>query len=281
MRTRFSTAAAAASASVAALLAAAAGPAAAAGGFAAEYAVYLGGLPALEATFTVAGPAGDAYGVEAAARTRGLLASLAPWENRTRSEGRVAADGRLVPRAHEVVSTWRGEPRSVALGYDAAGAVVSSRAVPAAEADAREPVPDHLKPGTADVLTGVLGLLDAMDDGAGCDRTVPVYDGRRRYDIAVRSAGVRLLAPNRYSLFSGEATVCELRFRTLAGRPVGRERSRFWRSEDGEGNQGWPATAYVAPAGPGGRMVPVRLELETPLGFAVAHLTGVRPAEER
>jgi hypothetical protein len=255
-------------------------PAAAAGGFAADYAVYLGGLPALEATFVVTGP-DEAYGVEAVARTRGLLASVAPWESTTRSAGRVAAGGRLVPQAHEVVSTWRGEPRSVALEYDAAGTVVASRAVPEAEADEREPVPDHLKRGTADVLTGVLALLDAMEDGAGCDRVLPVYDGRRRYDVAVRSAGVRTLAPNSYSAFAGEAAACELRFRTLAGRPAGRERSRFWRSQDVEGNQGWPATAYVAAAGPDGRMVPVRIELETPLGYAVAHLKGVRPAVPR
>jgi len=251
--------------------------AAAAGGFAADYAVYVGGLAALDATFAVSG-SGEGYGVEAVARTRGLLASVAPWESRTRSEGRVAPDGRLVPQAHEVESTWRGEPRSVALAYDADGVVVASRAVPPAEADAREPVPDHLKPGTADVLTGVLALLGAMEDGAGCDGVVPVYDGRRRYDIAVRSAGVRRFEPTRYSAFAGEAAACELRFRTLAGRPEGRERSRFWRSQDGQGNQGWPATAYVAPAGPGGRMVPVRIELETPLGFAVAHLIGLRPA---
>lgn len=240
-----------------------------------RYDVYLGGIHGLDAEFTLRRSA-DRYSFESVSQTHGFWSYLFRWESRSMGEGRIEG-GRLVPAVHRARSVGGGEPRGLDILYDAEGNVASVAIEPKSEETDRVPVPPALIRGAMDATTGLIQALGAMPPGGACGGTIPVYDGRRRFDVRLAPEGTKNLPPNRYSNFAGPASVCRLTFRNVAG---GRtpERTAFWRRVDAEGNAGFPTLVYLAPVAPGGEMMPVRVEVDSPFGWAIVHLKGVQAA---
>lgn len=238
-----------------------------------RYDVYVGGIHGLEAEFTLR-RAGGRYAFESVSQTFGFWSYLFRWESRSMGEGRIEGE-RFVPAVHRARSIGGGEPRGLDILYDAEGNVASVEIEPKSEETDRVPVPPALIRGATDATTGLMQVLAAMPAGGACGGTIPVYDGRRRFDVRLNPAGTTDLAPIRQSSFAGRASVCRLTFRNVAG---GRtpERTMFWRRVDADGNAGFPTTVYLAPVAPGGEMMPVRVEVDTPLGWAIVHLKGVQ-----
>lgn len=234
-----------------------------------SYRVHVGGVAVLDARAEL-GLTGDRYSVQVEAVTDGFLGRMFPWESRSRSVGVIRPDG-TVPLRHTQVSTLRGTPRNVTLEYDANGGV-RTEVTPPPEEDDRDPVPDSLRRGTQDPLSGVVGVLLASLRGEGCQRTVPVFDGRRRYDMQFADEGVRRVDPSRYSVFAGAARQCRVSYTPVAGYNR-KPDSSFWRRDSGP-EQRAPVEVWIAPVTPGGPPLPVRLETETGLGGVVIHLTG-------
>jgi hypothetical protein len=249
-----------------------AAPAAAAEGLKVRYDVYLGGIHGLDAEFTLRRTNGR-YAFESVSRTHGIWSYLFRWESRSMGEGRLEGT-RLVPEMHRARSTGGGEPRGLDITYDADGSVASVVIEPKIEETDRVPIPADLIRGTTDATTGLMQALSLMPPGGTCGGTIPVYDGRRRFDVRLEPAGVKDLAANKYSTFAGPASVCRLLFRSVAG---GRtpERTMFWRAVDKDGNAGFPTTVFLAPVGPGGETMPVRVEVDSPFGWAIVHIRGV------
>jgi hypothetical protein len=223
------------------------------------YDVYASGLKVLAVTAEVKLEEGR-YRIATDARTEGLLGSLFSWRNGSTSEGRITAGG-PVPDRHGSEGEWRGRPRRVAIEYD--GGAVSAEVEPRAEEDEREPVPPELARGTLDPLSAMLAVMT----GATCTATVPVFDGRRRYDLDVRDAGAQAVQPTGYGAFAGTARLCEVRSRMIAGRRIG-ERDRE------PGQERPPGRMLVAPVLDGAPPVPVRVDVEAPFGSFIMHLTG-------
>jgi hypothetical protein len=240
-----------------------------------RYDVYLGGIHGLDAEFTLRRSAGR-YAFESVSQTHGFWSYLFRWESRSMGEGRIE-DGRFVPAVHRARSVGGGEPRGLDLLYDAEGNVSSVAIEPKSEETDRVPVPQALIRGAMDATTGLIQALGTMPPGGACGGTIPVYDGRRRFDVRLAPQGTTDLAPNRYSSFAGPASVCRLTFRNVAG---GRtpERTAFWRRIDAEGNAGFPTLVYLAPVAPGAEMMPVRVEVDSPFGWAIVHIKGVQAA---
>jgi hypothetical protein len=117
-----------------------------------------------------------------------------------------------------------------------------------------------------------------MPRGGACGGTIPVYDGRRRFDVRLKPEGTQDLAPNKLSGYAGPASACRLTFRNVAG---GRtpERTMFWRQVDAAGDAGFPTLVHLAPVSPGGEMMPVRVEVDSPFGWAIVHLKGATGLE--
>ncbi len=238
-----------------------------------RYDVYLGGIHGLDAEFTLRRSAGR-YAFESVSKTHGFWSYLFRWESRSMGEGRIEGD-RLVPALHRARSVGGGEPRGLDILYDADGNVASVEIEPKSEETDRVPVPPDMIRGAMDATTGLIQALGAMPPGGACGGTIPVYDGRRRFDVRLTPEGTTNLAPNTYSSFSGPASVCRLTFRNIAG---GRtpERTMFWRRVDAEGNAGFPTLVFLAPVAPGGEMMPVRVEVDSPFGWAIVHIKGVQ-----
>lgn len=235
------------------------------------YQVHVGGVAVLgvKADLTLTG---DRYNVEVDAATDGFLGRMFPWRSHSQSIGAVRPDG-LAPQRHTQVGTFRGKPRTVKLDYDAAGNVTVEVTPPPTDDD-REPVPDRLRRNTADPLSGVLGMLVAGLRGEGCARTVPVFDGRRRYDMQFGDFGTREVGKSRYSVFSGAARQCRVTYTPVAGYSRTPSGGSFWQRDSGP-EQRPPVDLWIAPLTAGGPPFPVRVETDSAYGGVVAHLTGV------
>ncbi|SMH58517.1 DUF3108 domain-containing protein [Azospirillum agricola] len=250
-------------------------PARAAEPLAATYRLHIGGLAVLDIVATL--EMGDqSYRMEVKAQTEGFLNRLFPWQTVSRSDGAVRG-GRLVPAHHSQSSVFREKPRSVTLEYDGQGNVAAT-VLPTPQEDGREPVPDAERQATYDPLSAFLTVLAASARGEACTRSLPVFDGRRRYDMQFQDVGPRLVGASRYSIFSGTARQCRVSYRPVAGYARTAPGNGFWQ-RNGAAAERPPADLWLAPVVPGQPPLPVRLETDSDLGAVVIHLTGVTPPD--
>ncbi|CAO3436777.1 DUF3108 domain-containing protein [Azospirillum endophyticum] len=242
----------------------------------ATYRVFVGGVTALDIDATLE-VTGDRYRIAVSAVTGGTIGRLFSWRTDSQSEGAVRG-GDLRPASHRQTSRFRGEPRDVTLTYGPQGEV-SASVSPPPESDDREPVPPALQRDTLDPLSAVLDLLFAAGAGKGCDRSLPVFDGRRRYDMVFGEVGRRVVDPSRYSIFSGIAQQCRVTYKPVAGYAKSSSSGRFWQRNNPADRP--PVQLWLAPVAAGFPPLPVRLETESDFGSVVVHLTGVTPPADQ
>ncbi|WP_168220250.1 DUF3108 domain-containing protein [Azospirillum thermophilum] len=258
------------------LILAAAGAPALAAPLNATYRIHVGGVSVLEAQ-AVLTLTDRSYDVEVRAETGGFLGRLFPWQTRSHSTGAVTGEA-LAPVRHTQTSLFRGKPRNVTLTYDGRGTVAAAVEPPPEEED-RPAVPEDLRRATVDPLSGVLSALVATSRGNGCTRTVPVYDGRRRYDMTMRDSGMRTVSASRYSIFAGPARECRVTYTPVAGYSPRPPTTMFWKRDDGRdgamADDRPPVDLWIAPVVAGAPPIPVRVETDSALGAVVIHLVAI------
>jgi hypothetical protein len=211
---------------------------------------------------------GGAYRIVTQVRLTGMAGMLSSGEQLTAAEGRWQA-GQPQPSRYRVEGTWRGTPRQVAIDYPAPGLPVLRRLVPVLE-PGREPVPPELQRGTLDSLSAIAKLARAAAATGRCDVEAATFDGRRRADLSVRTAGTDLL-PARPGLPAMPALRCAFESRLVAGRRADQDVEEARRPQ--------PATAWLARIGPAPAPLPVRVDLPSRwFGTIRIELTGVEPA---
>ncbi|GAA4252097.1 hypothetical protein GCM10022293_25620 [Azospirillum formosense] len=240
-----------------------------------DYRVHVGGVAVLDAraelTLTE-----DRYSVQVDAATDGFLGRLFPWETRSLSVGTVRPDG-VAPIRHTQSGVLRGSPRTVTLEYGPDGRVRTQVSPPPEEED-RDPVPEELTRQSRDPLSGVVDVLLAGLHGAGCQRTVPIYDGRRRYDMIFTDRGMTMVGESRHSVFSGAARQCRVSHKPIAGYER-TPRQPFWQRGGGREERP-PVDLWIAPLEGVGPPLPVRLETDSGFGGVVVHLTAARKTDQ-
>jgi hypothetical protein len=230
-----------------------------------RYAVHVGGLHLFDSTIR-ARIDGDRYELAMDAASRGIADWLTPYSGRVVAAGAIGADG-VRPERFMSQRRFRGEDRAVSIDYADGGP--REAVEPEAARDDRDPVPAGLKPGTIDPLSAGLAAMLAARSGR-CQAVAAVFDGLARYDLLAGDRGAVRLAPGRYGIFAGDALACSVEHRMLAG---------FWRGRRDEGRERdrperRPVSAWLAPIGPRGLPLPVRVEAEGWFGYVVIHLVG-------
>ena len=222
-----------------------------------DYAVHVGGVRALRAHLDLALEPGS-YSIDLNIEPKGIFRALIPWGSVVHADG-VVDGGTLAPRAYRTTDIWRSDSRTVRLSYDPAGPVVTTSEPPGDEEDDTR-VPAALTQGTRDPLSGLLALMARTAGGQPCGGEVAVYDGRRRYDLRLVAAGTEVIAATRNSVFEGTAQRCEVEQAFVAGKP--------WKKRvfDPDAAERVPPAIFVAPVMPGSAPVPVRVEMQSPLG---------------
>ena len=210
-----------------------------------RYKVYIGGFSVADITVGMdLAPAN--YDIAAKVETSGMVGQMFPWWMKAYSSGRIVGAGVMPVKAGQR-NSWKGRERFIDMSFDD-GIARIERIAPKPDGDDRDRVPEALRTG---------------DDT--CSAQVPVFDGRRRYDLIARPDGVEKLRPNGYTPYVGETVNCELRIHKKVG---------FRKTDKSGWNDGdrrarvWMGKAF-ADAPP----VPVRLTLDTPLGALIAHLS--------
>jgi hypothetical protein len=176
------------------LLAASLPPAPTPGGSAGEmrlhYDIYASGIPVLTLDFNLDESAA-AYKVSGTVRAQGALGLISDFTLHTESRGVIAAD-QLLPSVHDNSSRARRKERRAHLDFRHDGSVVAAVNPPEAPGP-KVPTAEEVA-GTVDPLTAILAIGHAVAQTGGCRVKVPVYDGRRRYDLVLADDGVERLA---------------------------------------------------------------------------------------
>jgi len=236
-------------------------PAQAASDIAADYTIYLGGFLFAKGTFH-ARLEGDNYDLNAVLTTAGLPRAFYEATFDLASEGELAAAA-VHPRLYRSTSSeWDHTPKTMRLDYDAEG-MPRITSTPTTKPGELEVMP-YQQLATQDPISAVLVPVAAGTHP--CDRTIPVFDGKRRYDLKLSYAKAASMTPRGLGR-TLDVVACNIRYVAVA--PI--ERRKFTdmlRKNDS-------MTVWLAPFDEGRVYLPVRLLLRTPLGGAVVDLANV------
>ncbi len=208
----------------------------------------------------------ETYAIDVDLELVGLISIFVPWESRVHADGK-RSQSLIEPRNYIARS---GESDDLDYRHmtreNGIWRVVEANP-PAIHSGGW--LGHSLTEGAVDPLSALIALIAAFDIGRDCVDVVPVYDGKRRFDLAARMVGKAVLKPGRLSRFSGSALVCDVEVRRIAGfdseRGAG---SWFWRG-DGRGTE--PLRVWIARLRADLPPLPVKAKVSSRFGTVVAH----------
>ncbi len=220
---------------------------------------------------------GDDYKMRGEGRFTVLQGLLYEWRGITASTGRVTSTG--------------PEPSMYALNYsDSAkaaerlrmtfegGDVTNVSIVPRKRVSSRViPVTKEQLEGVLDPMSGAFLTAQSKNPNGDlnvCNHTLPVFDGRQRYDLVVtpkRSVRVKRTTPKGYA---GPAVICRVKFIPIAGyHPDNPAVQMMAKSNEIE--------VWLVPVRGTNMYVPYRIVLPTPVGYGSAMVTSLQVSGRR
>lgn len=154
------------------------------------------------------------YTTSANGKASGVLSVLVKGEGAIDARG-VIVDGRLVPKSFTSRITDDEGDSELRMSFDEGGVKDLISHAPAVGPD-RVAVTDADRRGVADPLTAM--LIPAGDDplaAANCNRVLPIFDGRRRYDLALSFRRIDKVTIERG--YAGRVLVCGVDLKPIAG----------------------------------------------------------------
>jgi len=196
------------------------------------------------------------YLTSASGKASGVFSVLVNGEGTVTTHGSVA-DQRLVPDTSRASVSDDDGAYEVKMTFE-------KGALPHVS-DHGAPPPKDVVVVTEDLLHDVSDPLSAMlipyaDDAfakANCDRTLRIFDGRRRYNLALSYKRVDTIKMKRG--YAGKALVCNVVLRPIAGYKVGSLLVRYLAGKD-------DLEMWFAPIAGAGVMAPVRALMPTMVG---------------
>ncbi len=225
-----------------------------------HYGVSLIGLPIGSAVVTgQVEPA--SYKVEASAKLTGLASILSSSKGAATATGALAGT-HVAPATYATTSSNSTMTRTVRMAMDAGkveGVDISPPFDPAVQ---RVPVSDADKRNILDPLSAFVMTVPAGTEMVGapaCNRTLPIFDGATRFDIALSYVGQRQVKAKGYE---GPVSVCSARYRPISGHRVDAKAATYMANNKS-------LEVWLAPVA-GTRVVfPFRISVLTMLGTTV------------
>ena len=232
------------------------------------YELWQGGFQAFELEFELA-EAGEAYRLGFAARTRGLIGWLLPYEVRATTLGRRAAS-QPQPRRFDSQSNKDGRKRARWIDYsDNQPPRPGFR--PEKKRKTRESVPEEATRDSIDPSSGFYSVIEALARSDRCTGDVAIFDGRRLYRLRTEDLGTDRVESGSYGLFTGPARLC----RATVQRRLGFDRKKPLLAFLPTQIDIWLAALPGLP-----QAVPVRLAGQSDLGRVIVHLVAVQTNTE-
>ena len=195
----------------------------------------------------------DRYTITTDYATRGVAGVLVDLTTKAEVRGRLSSVA-VHPVSFRRDTRRNGEDRHDKVDYGPDGAVDASSTPPS-------PVSPSAERGTVDNLTAYFLLERQLARTQSCALSVPVFDGRYRYDLYFTDAGRKKLPSVAGQNFSGETIGCHMR-RVNRSAVAGPE-------QDEGATQG---TIWYAKLVPGDAMVPVRMQMKAQIGVVDGYL---------
>jgi hypothetical protein len=226
--------------------------------FDAQYTLSMAGIAIGKLTWQTRLGASD-YTTVASGRVVGFLSLLVSGEGKVSVMGEIK-DGRPQPVSFASMVVREDEKVSVQIGFDGSRVRELRVEEPPLEDD-RVPIADAHKLGVTDPLSAFL-IPGPADPTAreGCERTLAMFDGRRRYDLA--------LAFKRTDVIKGAgdtrraALVCSVKFTPISGHRTSSQLVKFLA-------EGRDIEVWLVPVTGTRILAPVRLSVASLIGNMV------------
>ena len=152
------------------------------------YKIYVGGFHVIDLDVDIGLNRTD-YEFAAKVESVGMIGRMFPWWMKAYSRGEIS-DRTVTPVIAGQWNNWRGKDRFIDLKF-IDGVANIHRISPKPETDDRDRVPIDMRTGVMDLTSAIILLIRNMDAGHPCQAQMPVFDGRRRYDLIAKPDGRR------------------------------------------------------------------------------------------
>ena len=233
------------------------------------YDVYAGGMRALHASLAM-NMTQEEYEVALDARTQGFIGKIFPWKGHYETLGTTDGDS-LSPKEYKSVSIWKKKAKQTRLEYKD-GAFKAKHTLKNGKTTTQTKIKDKLTKDTVDMLTGAVQLLQKTGHENGCNGSVPVFDGKRRFNLVFKDQGKDTIRKTKYSVFHGQAIKCIVEVEPVLGFKE-KDKKRGWMAVQNHTKERKKMpTIWLASLNDNGPVVPVRMEINSSYGGVVAHL---------
>jgi hypothetical protein len=227
----------------------------------AAYVVTLAGLPIGKGTWSI-DVQEDQFGASASGATSGLLRVFAAGQGSSMVRG-IMAGGQPSPSSYasRIVTDKHADDVRIQFSGGAVREYVTDP--PTVPSPDQVPLTEAHRKGVLDPLTATLIRVAGTGDTfvpEACQRTIPVFDGRMRYDLQL--AFRHLAKVKSEKGYEGTVVVCSVYFMPIAGHVPERTANKYL--VDQRDMEMW-----LAPIAGTRLMVPYRASIPTPIGLGV------------
>ncbi len=239
-----------------------------------EVVVYMGGFHLSTLTFTTAFN-DTGYEIRSNVRTKGIVDALIKTNAVMGARG-IILDRRTAPLLYNSDITDRNQRQLVAISYASdEGINTPTEVLSFPEYDLEKyPVSLLERQHSVDPMSAIMQIIlgARLDSEKPCGGTIPVFDGRRRFNLIMEYRDTEEISTGKGDAWSGEALKCWIGFKRVAGYKPRKPRA----SDRTDGLSEWPDIyMWLAPVkGPGTVVyMPVRFFAKTRFGAVIARAT--------
>ena len=230
------------------------------------YDLFSAGFPVLTLEFRVNETEGT-YRVVGLVHSNGIADFFSRYVLRTESEGTVVAGG-LHPNVYMSDSHSRIRHRFARLQFRADGNVLTTLAP--SDDSSYTPATDQQIKGSVDPLSGILQAGYIVAQQEHCAARIPIFDGRRRYDLVFTDEGIEHIPRSDDYAYAGDARRCAINMIKIAGLTTD--------SDSSYGENADRAIVWLATLHPDAPPLPVQLEFTGSWGPMKVSLVAVHAA---
>ena len=152
--------------------------------------------------------------------------------------------------------------------WSASGDILSDVQQPPLDLDEVFPIPGKLKQNVIDPYSAVMRQLDYIGANDKCAGSYAIYDGLRRFEMQFDTVGNIELVADRPFGFDGQALHCQITVFPKGGHRI----ESSWHERPEKDRQ----LSVFFGRFPQGLVLPVRVEIEAPIGVGVARLNMIK-----
>ncbi|MCX7322985.1 MAG: DUF3108 domain-containing protein [Hyphomicrobiales bacterium] len=234
-----------------------------AGTWQATYGVSLIGLPIGIANVTAALEQ-QRYKIDLQARLTGLAGMVSGGRGAGQASGGLS-DGRPVSGGYSASGSNGKESRTVRMAVSGGTATAVDISPPIVKKPDAIPVAESHRRGITDPVSALLMPVPAGQNpvsAAACNRSIQIFDGNARYDIALSYAGTRNVEGRGYN---GPVAVCNARYVPISGHRDGKATQFMAQNRD--------IQAWLAPVSGTSLVAPYRIAVRSEIGMVVIEAT--------